>query len=188
MKAKFLSLVVLIGVFAVNLSAQTFYYEREGIGPVKIDVNFKTLPESVDGLYDSKTFLQEYDEMEDAEFFTIYFKLNGEDRFYAKAYSDFGIYEIRTSTEELKTKSGAYNGMPAREFIQLPGVTCEVFSDLWMINFVIDGVSVGIDYYGLSPDGQKKFDEAMQTEAAPKFVVSDFNADTVILLGGFNVW
>ncbi len=190
MKIKFLSLIALISIFAINLSAQTFYYEKEGIGPVKFNMNFKTLPESVASLYDSKTLLEEYDEMEDVYLYTIHFKLNGEDRFYARAYGygDFEIYEIRTSTKELRTKSGAYNGMPAREFIQLPGVSCEVYSDMYIIDFLIDGVSVGIDYTGFSPAGQKKFDKAMQTEVAPKFVASDFNTDTVILLGGLNIW
>lgn len=188
MRAKILTIFVLVCAFMTTMSAQNYRVEPNGIGPVKIEANYKTLPESVAGLYDSRTLLEEYDELEDMYVYTVYFKLNGEDMLYAKAYESGEIFEVRANSKSLCTKSGVYQNMPVSEFLKVPGVSVQVYPEVFAIIFQIDGVDVGIDFNYYSDAGQKKFDKAMNTGVAPKFVASDFNSDAVIFLGGFNIW
>lgn len=188
MKIKFLALVALVCAFVFKLSAQTYFVEAEGIGPVKIGQDYRNLPESVPGLYDKVAIVEEYNAMEDYNEIICTFTLNGNDRFYAYANEEGDIWSVMPATTDLRTKSGVYDGMPAREFIKLPGVKV-VFNpeaDYNHVSFEIDGVAVGVDEYFYSSTGTQKIQKALRSKVAPTFVASDFASDAVIVLGGFN--
>ncbi len=167
-----------------NASAQKFVLEPDGVGPVRVGVNANSLPEAVAGLYDSRQLLEEYDEMEDEYYYTCYFQLNGESQVIASVTEDGEILYVRTSGSAIRSKSGAYDPMPAREFILLPGITTTVHPerDYFQIGFKIDGLDVLIDYYNFSAEGQKKYDAALRTGVAPKFVPADFAPESFIMI------
>ncbi len=180
-----MAIALLIG--SLSVTAQTYYVEFDGIGPVKSDVNLNSVPQIVVGLYDKAEVVKEYDDFEDMEFFKVTFYLNGSERFYARATEDGTIFDVKMLTNELRTKSGAYDQMLAREFIKLPGVSVNVYAeaDFSVVEFTIDNIVFGIDYYSYSASGQKKVDAASHTGVAPKFVPTDFLPEAVVVLGGF---
>lgn len=188
MKMKFLLAIAMMFAFVVGVDAQSYYVEADGIGPVRTGVNVKTLSASVVGLYDKVDVISEYDEFEDMTVVTANFYLGGQQRFYARAEEDGTIFDIRLLTNDLKTKSGVYEQMPARKFILLPGVTTNFnpqADEYYQVSFEIDNVPVAVDLYSFSTAGMQKIKKAQKTGVAPKFVPADFNAEAVIVLGGF---
>ena len=186
MKKLFSTLLLAVAVIFVQCgaSAQNFLIEPDGVGPIRHGVYVNTLPDKVEGLYDSREMLEEYDEMEDEYRYTCYFKLNGDVRVIADLNEDGMVCYVLTSGSEIRSKSGAYDPMPAREFILLPGIKTIVNPDMdyFQIRFQIDGLDVLIDYYQFSAEGQKKYDAALRSGVAPKFVPSDFNAESYIMI------
>ena len=186
MKKFFSTLLLAVAVIFVQCgaSAQNFLIEPDGVGPIRHGVYVNTLPDKVEGLYDSREMLEEYDEMEDEYRYTCYFKLNGDVRVIADLNEDSMVCYVLTSGSEIRSKSGAYDPMPAREFILLPGIKTIVNPDMdyFQIRFQIDGLDVLIDYYQFSAEGQKKYDAALKSGVAPKFVPSDFNAESYIMI------
>lgn len=178
--------IVMMSSFVV--SAQKYYVEADGIGPVRVGAIYSTLPKTVDGLYDKLTVVEEYNAMEDYNEIYCTFSLNGQDRFYASANQEGDIWSVTMATSELQTKSGAYNSMPAREFIKLAGVkvTLHPEADYNQVRFEIDGVSVGIDEYSYTNAGTQKIQKALRSNVAPKFAETDFTTEAQIVLGGFN--
>lgn len=178
-------LVAVAVLFAqCGASAQKFVLEPDGVGPIRVGVNANTLPESVAGLYDSRQLLEEYDDMEDEYYYNCYFNLGGDVKVIANLSEDGEILYVRTSGSDIRSKSGAYDPMPAREFILLAGIKTSVFPerDYFQIHFEIDGLDVLIDYYNFSAEGQKKYDAALNTGVAPKFVPSDFTSEAYIMI------
>lgn len=184
-KLFFVFLMMLVANIAI---AQTFYVEAGGIGPVKNGQDYRKLPKAVPGLYDKVTIVEEYNAMEDYNEIICTFTLNGNDRFYAYANEEGDIWSVSMATKDLRTKSGAYDGMPAREFIKLQGVKVILNpeADYNQVSFEIDGVSIGIGEYSYSATGTQKIQKALRSKVAPSFVASDFTSAAVIVLGGFN--
>lgn len=184
----FVTLVSMLLVGVVSVSAQEFYVEASGIGPVKVGANAKNLPKQVAGLYDFVDLLEEYDEFEDEYIYTYYYKLNGEDMLNASAGESGEIYRVSAVSKKLRTKSGAYHAMSAREFIQLSGVKVilKPEADYDQVSFEIDGIPVSLSMGGFSSSGQAKCDAALKSRRVPQFTPADFNANETIFLGGFS--
>ncbi|MBO5716768.1 MAG: hypothetical protein J6R50_01440 [Alistipes sp.] len=172
---------------SATLSAQNYYIEADGIGPIKVGGHVSNIAGVVDGLYDDGTITTEYDEFEDENIYIFTFKLNGKERFQARVTESGEIFHVQALTNELRTKSGAYDQMPAKQFIQLPGVKVVVnpYADYNQISFEIDGIPVSIDEYSYTSAGQAKYNAALKSGRAPQFVASDFNDNSTIVLGGF---
>lgn len=172
---------------SATLSAQNYYIEADGIGPIKVGGHVSNIAGVVDGLYDDGTITTEYDEFEDENIYIFTFKLNGKERFQARVTESGEIFHVQSLTNELRTKSGAYDQMPAKQFIQLPGVKVVVnpYADYNQISFEIDGIPVSIDEYSYTSAGQAKYNAALKSGRAPQFVASDFNDNSTIVLGGF---
>ncbi len=170
------------------LMAQSFFVEADGVGPVKKGADYRKLPKAVPGLYDKYTVVEEYNSMEDYNEIQCTFSLNGKDRIYAAANEEGDIWMVTIATSDLRTKSGAYNSMPAREFIKLPGikVVLRPEADYNQVSFEIDGVPVGIDEYSYTAAGKQKIKKSLRSKVAPKFVATDFTSNSTIALGGFN--
>lgn len=188
---KLIQFFVLVAMFIVSpmlLSAQNFYVEADGIGPIRVGKDYRTLPKSVEGLYDKLTVVEEYNSMEDYNEIYCTFSLKGADRFYAFANEEGDIWSVSMATPDLRTKSGAYNGMPARDFIKLTGVKAVLRpeADYNPVLFEIDGVTVVIDEYSFSTAGNQKVQKAVRTKATPTFVATDFTPEAVISLGAPN--
>ena len=164
--------------------AQKFIIEPDGVGPVRHGVYVNTLPAVVEGLYDSRQMLEEYNEMDDEFNYLCYFMLNGDARIIANLNEDGMVCYVLTSGSDIRSKSGAYDPMPARDFIVLPGITTKVNPDMdyFQIRFEIDGLDVLIDYYSFSAQGQKKYDAALRSGVAPKFVPEDFAPEAFIMI------
>ncbi len=189
MERRLLKIVMTIALIVggLSVSAQNYYVDYDGIGPVKIDASLNDVPQTLAGLYDKAEVVKEYDDFEDMEYFKVTFYLNGSERFYARATNEGTIFDVKMLTNELRTKSGAYDQMPAREFIKLPGVSVNVYAeaDFSVVEFTIDNIVFGVDYYSYSASGQKKVDAASRTGVAPKFVPADFLPEATVVLGGF---
>lgn len=189
MKRNILKLIMAIALLSggLSVSAQNYYVEHDGIGPVKIDAKLSEIPQTLEGLYDRVEIVKEFDDFEGVEFTKFTFFLNGSERFYAKSWERGVISDVKMLTNELRTKSGAYDQMPARDFIKLPGVSVDVYvdADYSVIEFSLDNIVFGIDNYGFSASGAKKLDSALRTGVAPKFVPADFLPEAVVVLGGF---
>ncbi len=185
---QFFVFVVMFLVSPMLLSAQNFYVEADGVGPIRVGMDYKTLPKSVEGLYDKLTVVEEYNSMEDYNEIYCTFSLNGQDIMYATANEEGDIWCVNAATPNLRTKSGAYNGMPAREFIKLQGVKVILNpeADYNQVSFEIDGVSVGIDEYSYTATGNQKIQKALRSKVAPSFVATDFTSESAIVLGGFS--
>lgn len=192
MKKIFSTILMLVVALVVSVSAvaQTFYVEADGVGPVKVGGDYRKLPKSVPGLYDKFTVVEEYNAMEDYNEIYCTFTLNGQDVLSAFANEEGDIWSVTAMTPKLRTKSGAYNGMPAREFIKLQGikVILNPEADYNQVSFEIDGVSVGIDEYSYTDAGKQKYQKALRSKVAPTFVATDFTSDSAIVLGGFNYY
>lgn len=190
MKKIFSTVLMLVVSLVVSVSAiaQTFYVEADGVGPVRVGADYRKLPKVVPGLYDKYTFVEEYNAMEDYNEIYCTFSLNGQDIMYATANEEGDIWYVNAATQDLRTKSGAYNGMPAREFIKLSGVKVNLNpeADYNQVSFEIDGVSVGIDEYSYTAAGNQKIQKALRSKVAPTFVATDFTSESAIVLGGFS--
>lgn len=188
---KRLSYFVVLAIMSIagTLTAcgQEFTVEAEGIGPVKIGANAKNLPKQVAGLYDEIALMQDYDEFEDEYIYSYTYKLNGEDMLGAMANEAGEIYLVSAYSEKLRTKSGAYHTMKARDFIQLQGVKVilKPEADYDRVSFEIDGIPVSLSQAGFTASGQAKCDAALKSGNAPQFTPNDFEADESIFLGGF---
>lgn len=189
MKKRLFKIIMTTALFIGGLAAtaKTYYLEYDGIGPVKIDASLNDVPQTLAELYDKTEVVKEYDDFEDMEYFKVIFYLNGSERFYVRATNEGTIFDVKMLTNELRTKSGAYDQMPVREFIKLPGVSVNVYAeaDFSVVEFTIDNIVFGVDYYSYSPSGQKKVDAASRTGVAPKFVPTDFLPEATVVLGGF---
>ena len=187
MKKIFSTVLMLVVSLVVSVSAlaQTFFIEADGVGPVRVGADYRKLPKAVPGLYDKYTIVEEYNAMEDYNEIYCTFSLNGQDKIYATANEEGDIWYVNAATPDLRTKSGAYNGMPAREFIKLAGVKAVVRpeADYNPVLFEIDGVTVVIDEYSFTAAGNQKVQKAVRTKVAPTFVATDFTSEAVISLG-----
>lgn len=172
---------------SATLSAQTYYIEADGIGPIKVGGHVSKIAAVVEGLYDDGTITTEYDEFEDEDIYVFTFILNGEARFQARVTESGEIFHVQSLTNELRTKSGAYDQMFVRDFIQLPGIKVNVnpYADYNQISFEIDGIPVSVDEYAYTSAGKAKYNAALKSGRAPQFVASDFNENSIIVLGGF---
>lgn len=190
MKKIFSTVLMLVVSLMVSVSAiaQTFYVEADGVGPVRVGADYRKLPKAVPGLYDKYTIVEEYNAMEDYNEIYCTFSLNGKDIMYATANEEGDIWYVNAATPDLRTKSGAYNGMPVREFIKLSGVKVNLNpeADYNQVSFEIDGVSVGIDEYSYTAAGNQKIQKALRSKVAPTFVATDFTSESAIVLGGFS--
>lgn len=182
-------LVVLIAALSAHIaSAQTYTIEPTGIGPVKVGMNYKKLPKSVPGLYDRIEACEMYDEMEDETSYFIQFFQNDTQTMYAHGDESGNIYRVYGDVKSLRTQSGAYPKMLARDFIVLPGVVTlfkPKADELYQVTFEIDGVPVNIERYHYTPAGERKIKNALRTRVKPKFVPADFVPEAWIFLGGY---
>lgn len=183
---KILLFLAAILISSVSVSAQKYFIESDGVGPIKTGMTIKDLPKSVVGLYDNVNIFTEYDDFEGVTITTALFLTGSEELFYAKASEEGIIYDVRTISSKLTTKSGAYADMSAQKFITLPGVKVSVnpeADEYYQISFEIDGIQVGID--GFSASGEKKRKTAVRTGKTPQFTPTDFTPQAIIVLGGF---
>ncbi len=186
MKKLFSTLLIAVAALFVqcNASAQEFVYEPDGIGPVRVGVKVNSLPESIEGLYNSKDLLEEYDEMEEEYIYSLFLKLDNELTVYA-LYDEAGeIFKVHAYGRNYRTKSGAYDAMPAREFIVLPGIKTVVNPerDYFQVSFQLDGFDIYVDHYQFSAAGQKRYDAAVKSGTVPTFEPSDFEENAFIMI------
>lgn len=81
----------------------------EGVGPVKIGMNAKQLPASVEGLYDKMV-----EENSDMVLYSFY--LNGETVMTTNGDESIALIEVFPSLQNVSTTDGVHPGMTAADF------------------------------------------------------------------------
>ena len=73
---------------------------------------------------------------------------------------------------------------PCGQISYIPSETVEDYESRYR-KTEIDGIPVSVDEYAYTSAGKAKYNAALKSGRAPQFVASDFNENSIIVLGGF---
>ena len=122
MRKFFVGVLAALLVSSCSSSPEVYNITPEGVGPIKIGMNIKDVPEAIECLYDHievVTTPESYDEMNDETipaFDTYYFMLGEEKMFSTDPSTDGVISFIKTFSPKL-SYNGVYAGMSCREVL-----------------------------------------------------------------------
>lgn len=184
--------LVLLYTFSIigctSMQAENYYVESNGIGPIKLGTNVKTLPIQVENLYDDLTIEMYADgfvehRIANCEPLDCTFALNGETKIRAMAKPSGEIFWISIMTSDFKTKSGAYSGMPIQDFLKLQNTKILYNPDTYLYakyEFKIDNIIVKFPFWYLTDSGYDKLNNATKNGATPILESSDMQEPLII--------
>ena len=137
---------------AVTTEAPAFVLTAEGIAPVTLGATIADLPESVDGLYARKAFVETEDSEEaDADAVDGWYFYDDEDnvQFTAEDNGQGAVGRIIVRSPYIKTAQGAYVGMTAAEVGAIEGIVKDeapAEADFVQTTYTLNGVSIALDW------------------------------------------
>ena len=137
---------------AADTEAPAFVLTAEGIAPVTLGATIADLPESVDGLYARKAFVETEDSEEaDADAVDGWYFYDDEDnvQFTAEDNGQGAVGRIIVRSPYIKTAQGAYVGMTAAEVGAIEGIVKDdapAEADFVQTTYTLNGVSIALDW------------------------------------------